>query len=126
MQTAPLARSAILIVEDQLPVLRTLARYLRSCGHFVAEAVDAEQALDCLHHETYDVILSDIHIPGMSGLDLAVQLSDEAPHTPLVLMTGDPAQHIEALARDVGALGCLRKPFSFSELDETLVHVLQR
>ncbi|MEX1182131.1 MAG: response regulator [Gemmatimonadota bacterium] len=121
---SPMQRALILLVEDQPHVRRMLTRYLGGCGHTVTEAVDAEQALDCLERARYDVILSDIHIPGMSGLDLALQFADEAPHTPLVLMTGDPDERVEILGRRSGAVGYLRKPFPFSELDETLALAL--
>lgn len=119
-----LTRGLILIVDDQASMVRMLARYLRSCGHCVAEAVDPEQAIDHLRTDTYDAILCDIHIPGMSGLELAHQFHEDTPHTALILMTGDPDDRVEELAHRAGAVGYLRKPFSFSELDETLARVM--
>ena len=119
-----LTRGLILVVDDQPSMVRMLARYLRSRGHVVAEAVDPEQAIDHLRTETYDAILCDIHIPGMSGIDLAHQIHEDTPHIALILMTGDPDERVEELARHAGAVGYLRKPFSFSELDEALARVM--
>lgn len=121
-----LTRGVILVIDDQAPMLRMLARYLRSRGHTVAEALDPEQALDCMRASTYDAILCDIHIPGMSGLDLAHQFREDSPQTPLILMTGDPDDRVEAQGRQAGAAGYLRKPFSFTELDETLERVMEQ
>jgi two-component system sensor histidine kinase RpfC len=119
-----LTRGLILVVDDQASTVRMLARYLRSCGHIVAEAADPEQAIDHLRSDTYDAILCDIHIPGMSGLELAHQFREDTPRTALILMTGDPDDRVEELARRAGAVGYLRKPFSFVELDETLARVM--
>jgi DNA-binding response OmpR family regulator len=125
-QSSVLAPGQLLVVEDQAPTLNMLTRYLRGRGHAVSVAVDAEQALDCLQAGSYDAILCDVHMPGMSGLDFALQLCDDAPGCALILMTGDPDDRVEQLARSAGAIGYLRKPFSFSELDEILALVLDR
>jgi CheY-like chemotaxis protein len=121
-----LTRGVILVIDDQASTLRMLARYLRSCGHIVAEAADPEHAIDHLRTDSFDAILCDIHIPGMSGLDLAHQFREDSPHTALILMTGDPDDRVEELARRAGAVGYLRKPFAFAELDETLARVMVR
>lgn len=125
-QPPALTRGLLLVVDDHASTLNMLARYLRSCGHTVAVAVDAERALDCLLADSYDAILCDVHMPGMSGLDLVTQLCDDAPDSAVILMTGDPDDRVERRARRAGAIGYLRKPFSFSELDETLAIVLGR
>jgi CheY-like chemotaxis protein len=118
------ARGVILVIDDQVSIVRMLARHLRSCGHVVVEALDPELAIDLLRTDTFDAILCDIHIPGMSGLDLAYQFREDSPNTALILMTGDPDDRVEELARHAGAVGYLRKPFAFAELDETLARVM--
>lgn len=119
-------RGLILVIDDQVSTLRMLTRYLRNCGHIVVETADPEHAIDRVRTDTFDAILCDIHIPGMSGLDLAHQFHEDSPHTALILMTGDPDSGVEELARRAGAVGFLRKPFAFAELDETLAWVMVR
>jgi CheY-like chemotaxis protein len=55
-----------------------------------------------------------------------VRMLEDTPRTALILMTGDPDDRVEELARRAGAVGYLRKPFSFVELDETLARVMMQ
>jgi CheY-like chemotaxis protein len=69
-----------------------------------------------LNLKHYDLVLTDLHLPGMSGAELVDQLRRDAPDLPVILMTGDPDEAIEQLASQAGTTALLRKPFANSEL----------
>jgi CheY-like chemotaxis protein len=114
----------ILVVEDQQFLRRFLVNWLREHDYLVDDTADAEDALERLGRNSYDVVLCDVHLPGASGLELLRCLTDDEHHVRFVLMTGDPGEDIERAGRANGAAACLRKPFSFEELQEALSHAL--
>lgn len=103
--------SNVLVVDDQ-PEIRTItSRFLSDAGYRVVAAEDAHQALELLGQTSFDVIFTDVHMPGANGLWLADQARAIAPATALVLATGDalvPA--FESLRR--GVVAYLVKPFN--------------
>jgi DNA-binding NtrC family response regulator len=80
---------SVLIVDDEANVRALLERILAEAGHELRTAADAESALQAIAHSTPDVVLSDVHMPGASGLWLADRIRDCAPATAVVLVTAD-------------------------------------
>ncbi|MGH7506137.1 MAG: response regulator, partial [Longimicrobiales bacterium] len=118
----------VLLVEDDAATRGMIARHLRSSGFEVTTAESAEQVILDAGAGTaaYDVVISDVHLPGTSGLDLASYLLRGAPTQPIVLITGDPD---EALARDAlsrGPVSYLLKPFELFELDAAVRQAVMR
>src|SRR5437588_13084443 len=91
----------ILVVEDSRTQAEELRFVLESEGFAVRVVLDAEQALDLLRASTFDLIISDVVMPGLSGYDLCRRLKDDAAsrHTPVLLLTtlGDPEAIIRGL-----------------------------
>jgi DNA-binding NtrC family response regulator len=120
------ALQRILVVDDEASLLMTLVANLELEGFEVAEAKNAEQALAELRTREFDLVLSDIRMPGMSGVDLCRAIHKAKPELPVVLMT---AFSVESVVRDAvneGALLVLPKPFAIEQLVRILVSALRR
>jgi EAL domain-containing protein (putative c-di-GMP-specific phosphodiesterase class I) len=107
---------SILLVDDDRETARALARSLTAFGHEVTTFHEGEQAIAALDHQVFDVVLSDIGMPHITGFDLldAVRRRDE--HIPVVLLTGDPTVSSAAQALEVGAFRYVTKPVELPKL----------
>jgi two-component system response regulator AtoC len=113
----------ILIVDDDPDVRRSLAEALANEGTKVAVAEDAERALALLARETADVVVSDIRMPGLSGLELLPLLREGCPDTDVVLMTAYDDMDTVVSAMKKGAADFLVKPIDLHELRRTLLRL---
>ena len=105
--------SRVLIVEDEAEIAEMLSEILRSHGHRTHIAVDGRNGLDCALAEEFDVVLSDIRLPHMDGLDLYRALQRQRPGLipRLAFITGDTlSPDIQSFLTETGAV-CLEKPF---------------
>ncbi len=110
------AQTSILVVDD-LPIVRlSLQRILAKAGYRCREAEDVSSALALLESDTFDLILSDIQMPGASGLDLVKALQPRIPDTSVVMVSSleDAETAIECLQQ--GAFGYVLKPFQPREI----------
>lgn len=102
----------VLVVDDDPVVGRSFDRVLSGKGYAVITARDGEEALRKLKEEKYDLVFTDIRMPGMSGLEVAEQVKARQPWLPVVIVTGYGTEENEAKAEAVGVAGFLRKPLS--------------
>lgn len=102
----------VLVVDDDPVVGKSFNRVLSGKGYAVITASTGQEALDKLDAEDYDVVFTDIKMPGMSGLDMAEQLKQRHPWLPVVIVTGYGSPDNEARAEAAGVSGFLRKPLS--------------
>jgi CheY-like chemotaxis protein len=102
----------ILVVDDDPVVSRSIGRVLASKGYAVISAQNGEEALSKLNTEKYDVVFTDIKMPGMSGLEVAERVKASQPWLPVVIVTGYGTDAYEARAAAAGVSGFLRKPLS--------------
>jgi signal transduction histidine kinase/CheY-like chemotaxis protein len=106
----------ILVVDDEPMVLESVARTLESHGHQVSSATDGMAALRRFCEQSFDLVLSDIVMPGMGGAEFVERLRAIDPDVRVLIMTGHIAhEQVEQLLRG-GALGVVRKPFVIDEL----------
>lgn len=111
--------AAILIVDDDA-IIRDALYDLLSEEHKCHAAETAEKALDWLQTESYDVILTDISMPGLSGLELLGQVRQRYPDTPVIIVTGiSDRQHAEGLM-NLGAFDYLLKPFRLEHVEDSV------
>jgi CheY-like chemotaxis protein len=110
----------ILLVEDNKNNLRGLTLYLEVMGLIVEQAEDGFEALRKLDHETFDVVVSDIGMPGLNGLDLARRIHNNFGRIPIVRMTGDPTARSDESVAEAGVSCLLIKPFIPRELVTTI------
>src|SRR5688500_13470767 len=108
--------STILLVDDEDTVLHAMSKALRRAGHDVAVARNAEEALASLARTSFDTIVSDIRMPGLSGLELLQEVRRRDLDVPVVLMTGDPGIDTAIAAVNLGAFQYLQKPFDPAQL----------
>ena len=115
-----------LLVEDDAETRMLIARYLRRSGLGVLAVESGERALEeaADRYTTFDVVILDVHLPGMSGLDLARLIQARRPAQPIVLITGDadPGLAREALAR--GPVSYLLKPFELPALQRAVLEAI--
>ncbi len=118
----------ILVVEDDAPVRERVAGYLESRGYEVARAANAEQVLLRMSRdrEPFDVVLSDIHLPGLTGMELLRLLLTHAPLRPVIMITGDTDAALARQALSYGAAGYLLKPFQLVELEVIVRQAIAR
>ena len=106
----------VLVVDDQRNMRATTAMMLRQAGHTVEEAEDGAGALQRLQAETFDVVLTDLRMPGMDGMELLRASRQAAPETEVIVMTGYGTIESAVEAIRSGAHDFLSKPFKESEL----------
>ncbi|MEM5315763.1 sigma-54 dependent transcriptional regulator [Paraburkholderia sp. JHI869] len=123
VNTAP---GRVLYVEDDELVRRAGVQSLQLAGFDAAGFANAEGALPLIDADFAGVVVSDIRLPGMSGLDLLAQCHERAPEVPIILVTGhgDISMAVQAM-RD-GAYDFIEKPFASERLIETVRRALER
>jgi two-component system nitrogen regulation response regulator GlnG len=117
----------VLIVDDDAGMRGVIAWHFRRKGYEVEQAEAAEEVIDrfATGRGRYDVVVTDVHLPGASGVDLARQIRHVWPEQPVIVMTGDADASIAHRALHSGATGFLIKPFEFFELDAVVDHALR-
>ena len=101
----------ILAVDDSASMRNMLSDCLRKAGHDVVEAADGKEALDRLRESQPDMVITDLTMPVMDGLDFIEAARGEGRNLPMLLLTTETADHMKARARKIGATGWLTKPF---------------
>lgn len=106
----------ILVVEDERDLNSIILKRLNKAGYTVDSCYDGEEALDYMKLGEYDVILLDIMLPKMNGLDLVRTLRKNRDKTPVLLLTAKDGIEDRVIGLDSGADDYLVKPFAFEEL----------
>ncbi len=106
------AKPEVLVIDDDAVVGRSFDRVLSRQGYKVSTALSGEEALDKIGEHDYDVVFTDIKMPGMDGLEVAERIMDRCPWTPVVVITGYGTEENEARAKVLGTDGFVRKPLT--------------
>ena len=106
----PSVRARVLIVDDDDTLVRSYARTLAAEGYDVDTRYDGEAAVEAIRRCAYDVVLSDIDMPRLGGLDLLERIRTHDMDVPVVLITGSPTLETAIAAIEYGALRYLPKP----------------
>jgi Ni/Fe-hydrogenase subunit HybB-like protein len=114
----------VLVVDDDPVIGKSFDRVLRWKGYAVITAENGEEALSKLAEEKYDVVYTDIRMPGMSGLEVAETIKAQRPWTPVVIITGYGSDAAEARAKAAGVASFLRKPLSPEMIEGSVRDVL--
>ena len=101
---------SVLVVDDDATLARSLHRVLSTAGYEVVLAGDVAAAREAIRHQAFDVVLSDIQMPGPSGVDLLRSVRAHDLDVPVMLMTGNPTIETAMEAVQLGALQYLQKP----------------
>jgi len=116
----------VLVVDDEPPLRSVLQTSLSARGFAVEEASSGEQALEIIPQRAFDIVLLDINMPGMGGLEACHRIRTLAPHLGIVMVTVRDAESDIVRALDAGADDYITKPFRFGELVARLRAVLRR
>lgn len=110
----------VLIVDDEQAILRAYSRVLVGHGYAVTTAGSGELALEMLEKDPVDVVVSDLTMPGMTGIDFLREVRKKDPDLPVILMTACPSTESAARALEFGALRYLLKPVAKDAMDRAL------
>ncbi len=114
----------VLVVDDDPAVRKSFDRVLTGKGYAVITAENGEEALRKLNEEKYDIVYSDIRMPGMSGLEVAEKIRARRPWTPVVIITGYGTDIAEERAKAAGVSKFLHKPLSPAMIEDSARDVL--
>lgn len=106
----------ILVAEDETAVREFVIRALTHGGHEVSAVEDGQLALRALTRERFDLLLTDIVMPGMDGIALALKAAKDWPAMPIVMMTGFAAERQRAHNLDALINRVIAKPFTLADL----------
>ena len=114
-------RKSFLVIDDSAVMRQLTAMMLRKLGcPAVRQAREGAEAIDELHEQLADVVLTDIDMPGMNGLEFIARAKAEFPQLPIIVLSTRGQEAIRDKAISLGATAYLTKPFSGVKLVETL------
>ncbi|MDR3424718.1 MAG: response regulator [Alphaproteobacteria bacterium] len=114
----------VIVAEDNPAVREFVVRALSSVGYIVAAAVDGQQALDMLAHEKFDVLVSDIVMPNVDGIALAMKATRQYPDLRVVMISGYAQERMRAHNLDALVHKVIAKPFSLEEICDAVRNAL--
>jgi putative nucleotidyltransferase with HDIG domain len=120
---APPGDFHVLLVDDHAPVLRFLTAVLAASGCQIFTASTADEAIGLVSTRAFDLVVTDIHMPGLSGLEVLTAVKDRRPETPVVLLTGQPSVESAVFGVRHQAYDYLAKPVTASDVRDLLERV---
>jgi len=118
--------NCVALVDDEAPVRAALGRLLRLADYAVLPFASGEAFLDSLALRVPDCVLLDVHMPGLTGLQVQARLRAAGLDLPVVFITASDDADVERSALDAGGLCVLHKPFSSASLLAAVVGALNR
>jgi CheY-like chemotaxis protein len=118
----------ILVIDDEDGIRRAVRTVLERSGYRVREALSGLEALRLWHEEESDLVITDIHMPEMDGLEMIRELHALSPHLPVIAVSGSGEMASRDLLKDAelsGPIRTLDKPFKITELLECVREALQ-
>jgi two-component system response regulator HydG len=112
-------KKSILIVDDDI-AHRTMLRILLGWEYEISEADCGSTAIDKIRHTSFDLVLMDVCMPEISGIEALDKIKALNPRIPIVMMTAYSSNETAAQALEKGAYGYLTKPFDFDNLRQTI------
>ncbi len=115
-QSALRPRKRILLVDDDANLRQMIAEALSSSDYEITEAESGTEAVQKISGQSYDLVITDMMMPGMSGMELLTQIRETKPGTAVLVITAYPATHLAVSAMKKGAVDFLAKPFDIDTL----------
>jgi len=116
----------VLVVDDDAVVGKSFTRVLsENKGYVVTTVENAHEALKQMREQSFDVVFTDIKMPGMDGVELAERVKASQPWTPVVIITGYGTTENESRAKAAGVSDFVRKPLSPEMIEASAVHALR-
>ena len=108
--------SRVLIVDDEQDLLESVVRFLGRYGYTCLTAASGTEAMAFIEVEAPDVVVTDLHMPGIDGVAITRHARGHCPPIPVVLMTAYPASEAQRHLRDAGGVVHVAKPFKNADL----------
>jgi len=115
----------ILVVDDEQNICTLLSELLNDKGHKITTAQNGYQAIEEVRKGSFDLILLDVIMPSMNGLDTYREIKKINPQIPTVMMSGYPVKRLVDQALSEGVKTCLDKPFDIDEVITIIEEVLE-
>lgn len=115
--------ATVLVVDDDTLIRDTLHELLSS-NHECHTADRAEQALSYLEVENYDVVITDVSMPGLSGREILMHVQNQHPTTPVIVISGKPDGSDGKSLIEMGAFAYLTKPFQLDDLEDAVARAI--
>lgn len=116
----------ILVVDDEGAIRYSVSKTLQRVGYTVSEAANGEEALEMIQSEPFDVVLTDIKMPGLDGVELLKRIKEAAPDAIVILMTGYASLGTAVEALRLGAHDYLIKPSSSQDIRSSVASGVER
>ncbi|MDY0041619.1 MAG: response regulator [Desulforhabdus sp.] len=110
----------VLLVDDEEEFVLALAERLQLRDLDVSVVYNGEQALQAIHDDVPDIILLDLNMPGMDGLEVLKRVKKNRPQIEVVILTGHGSEKDAEIAQRLGAFGYLQKPLDIGEIVQAL------
>ena len=115
----------VLVVDDDLACRVLAALLLQNAGHSPTAVASVDRALERLADAEVDVVLTDLNMPGRSGIDLLLLMQDRGLVQPVIVMTGSADDALIGRTVELGATSVLRKPYGTGELELAVAGALR-
>ncbi len=116
----------ILVVDDEAVVCGSVERILKRNGHETECVLTAKEGLDLMQNRDFDLVITDLMLPKMSGMDLMQIIHDKKPSLPIIMITGYATVKNAVQALKIGAFDFIPKPFTPEELRSAVTRALER
>ena len=116
----------ILVVEDEAELLQSIGQGLKLDGYYVDLAGTGQEAMERLDIEKYDLIILDLNLPDIFGIDILKEVSKKDPDIKVIILTAHSELEMKILGLDLGASDYIVKPFHFEELEARIRVLLRR
>ncbi len=120
------SKPQVLVIDDDAVVGRSFDRVLSGKGYEVDTALSGEEGLKDIESTDYDVVFTDIKMPGMDGIEVAERIKAKCPWTPVVVITGYGTTENEAKASVLGVNGFVRKPLTPDMIENITLKALEK
>lgn len=115
----------ILLVDDDPVVLEVMKHYITSFGYSSSTASDGLEAIECLKQKKYHIVITDVNMPNMDGMELLRHIREKFPHTGVIVVTGLSEEYSYVDVIKAGAIDYMTKPFEGDELLAKLHRVIR-
>ena len=116
----------VLVVDDERPTRLLMEKELPRAGYVVLTAESGEKALEQIRSADFDVVLLDLKMPGIGGMEALRRIKDSGTAAEVIILTGHPDVDSAIAAMKLGAYDYLTKPFKLSELEAVLRRAAER